>query len=121
MSSFPYASGNLGLGVSLDTTGVVGKVYDALRISGGSIQILTTGTAEGTFALQGSNVVKCDGVEDWTTDNANWATVDTSAITPGGTCLLNLENFGFRFLRLYFTSTSGTGTGDFHHCFKGHG
>jgi hypothetical protein len=121
MSSFPHASGNLGLAVSLDATGVVGNVYDAVRISGGSIQILTVGTAEGTFALQGSNVIRKDGPVDYTDDNANWATVDQSAVTAGGTCLLNLEDFGFRFLRLFFTNTSGTGTGDFHFCFKGHG
>lgn len=121
MSSLPHASGNLGLSIPLDTTGVVGNVYDAIRISGGSIQIITAGTAEGSFALQGSNVIRKDSEVDYTTDNGNWVTVDTSSVIAGGTCLLNLEDFGFRFLRLFFTNTSGTGAGDFHFCFKGLG
>lgn len=121
MSSFPHASGNLGLQVSIDATGAVGSVYDAQRISGGSIQILTEGTAEGTFSLQGSNVIQKSGQVDWTISDSNWVTVDETAVTAAGTCILNLDNFGFRFLRLFFTNTSGTGTASFHFCFKGHG
>lgn len=121
MSSFPHASGNLGLNIPIDSTGVIGNVYDAQRISGGSIQIITTGTSDGVFELQGSNVIKQTGLVDWTDDAVNWVTVDSTPATAPGGCILNLEKFGFRFLRINFTHTSGTGLASLYFCFKGHG
>lgn len=121
MSSFPHASGNLGLNLPIDSTGVIGNVYDAQRVSGGSVQIITLGTSDGVFELQGSNVIKQTGLSDWTDLDTDWVTVDTTPATAPGTCILNLNNFGFRFLRIHFTHTSGTGTASLHFCFKGHG
>ena len=120
MSSFPYSSGSLGLSIDISSSGVKGNVFDALRISGGSIQIKTVGTAEGSFQLQGSNVIIGSGSIPWSTDPADWITVDTSAVTAGGSCLLNIENFGFRFLRMNFLNTNGSGVANLYFCFKGH-
>lgn len=64
-----------------------------------SIQIAWTGTAEGNFYIQGSN------------DNQNWVNVTNAQAAGGssGSAMLEDENVGYRYCRLFFDSSASTG------------
>jgi len=73
-----------------------------------SIQAVFTGTPNGAFTLQGSND---EGSKSNDVTNAvitNWSTVDSSskAVTSSGSVLYNIENAGYRWVRLVWTDTS---------------
>lgn len=120
MSSFPFTSGKLATAHVLDVDGQVGNVFDAPRLSRGTIQFKITGTVGGNVLVQASNVLDYSGANDWSTDDADWVTVDTTAVSSSGslTILANFDSFASRFLRVYFDRTSGTGTADVWFCFK---
>jgi len=120
MSSFPFTSGKLATNSSLGASGQIGKVFEALRLSRGTVQLLISGTVSGNVIIQGSNVIKSSGDVPYSTDNADWVDVDTTSVVSTGSAniLANFDTFGARFLRVYFTNTSGTGTADSWFCFK---
>lgn len=80
-----------------------------------SIQVVITGTAAGTLTLQGSN----DPVPDanfpstpvWTP--TNWTEIANSSepVSGAGTVMYDFNQTpGFNWVRVVFTSSSGTGT-----------
>lgn len=120
MSSFPFTHGKLASAASLASSATLGKVFEALRISRGSVQLVISGTVAGNILIQASNVSSESRPLQHSTADADWVTVDTTAvsITGSGTVLANFDAFGGRFLRVYFERTSGTGTADVYFCFK---
>lgn len=68
-----------------------------------SIQLVFTGTPVGEFKLQGS----LDGGTP-----SNWTDITGSeeSVTEAGDILWNAQGVGYRWVRLVYTSTSGTGT-----------
>lgn len=79
-----------------------------------SIQLVFTGAPVGTFKLQASNDV---GTEDkggagWSdTGVTHWTDLDSSqAISAAGDLMYNYRGAGFRWVRVVYTKTSGTGT-----------
>lgn len=119
MSSYPFTSGKLATAASLNTDGVVGKVFDAQRIARGSVQFKITGTFTGNVLIQGSNVIISEGDVPYSTADADWVTVDTTALTgASGSVLANFDSFGAHFLRIYIDYTSGSATADAWFSFK---
>lgn len=86
------------LGASFSTAP---KTMDA-KVSGYSVQLIYTGAPVGTFSLECSN------------DGANWDTVPdtTVAISAAGTTLYNVAAVFYKFARIKFVRTSGTGSMD---------
>lgn len=81
---------------NLTTNGV-----DMLSMPFGAIEAEWTGSPTGTFSVDGS------------LDNSNWYPTGTDVNNPEGSAdstLINLQGIGFRYLRLSYTRTSGTGS-----------
>lgn len=80
-----------------------------------SIQLVFTGTPNGTFKLQGSNDAGSpdggsqpflySGVTNWTD-----ITGSSQAITTAGDLMYQFENAGFNFVRVVWTRSSSTGS-----------
>lgn len=68
-----------------------------------SIQLVFTGTPVGEFKLQGS-------LDAGTPSNWTDITGSEESITEAGDILWNAQGVGYRWVRLVYTSTSGTGT-----------
>lgn len=85
------------------------------HIANFSIQLVFTGTPTGNFKLQCSND---KGKEDkvlggWSSDNvSNWTDIDQSAqpITAAGDHAWDVQNCGYRWVRVVWTFTSGSGS-----------
>lgn len=83
------------------------------HVIGYSIQIVVTGSATGTVKLQGSSDpvpdsqfnVKSFPVQNWT-DIAN----SDQNITGAGSVMYNVDDSFYNWVRVVYTSTSGTGT-----------
>lgn len=73
------------------------------HISNYSIQIVFTGTPSGTFKLQCSN----DELSP-----SNWTDVGSSdqAVTTAGDLVWNVENAGYKWVRVVYTRSSSTGS-----------
>lgn len=69
-------------------------------IYGFSIQAIYTGSPVGTLTLEASN------------DNSNWVTVTDSSysVTSAGNYMWNFTVSNFKWVRVVYTRTSGTGT-----------
>jgi hypothetical protein len=74
-----------------------------------SVTCNVTSTATGTVALQASN--------DWAADETGpaspkWVEISgaNSAIVTGSDVMFNVQNSGYTWMRVIYTSTSGTGT-----------
>ena len=80
-----------------------------------SVQAVWTGggSPNGTFTVEVSNddVAKASGADE-AANVTNWSTYPSSAIaiTTDGDLSYNLANFGYRWVRIKYTRTSGTGT-----------
>lgn len=64
-------------------------------------QLIYTGTPTGTLKLQGSN------------DNSNWTDISGKSVAlagSAGSSFLSDTGFGYGFLRIVYTFTSGTGS-----------
>lgn len=74
-----------------------------------AVQLVFTGTPTGTFSLQGSN----DGGQfdgQTLTGVSNWTTISTQAVAAAGNHMWNVANAGYRWVRVIYTATSGTGS-----------
>ncbi len=90
-----------------------------------SLQIVSTGTAPtGTFKVQAS----CDPGQpnaqaktQQSADVTNWSDVAnaTAAITAAGTSRIDLSDMGYTWVRVVWTSTSGTGSATIRASLKG--
>lgn len=68
-----------------------------------SIQVVFTGTPVGEFKLQGS-------LDAGTPSNWTDITGSAESVTEAGDILWNAQGVGYRWVRLVYTSTSGSGT-----------
>lgn len=80
-----------------------------------SIQLVFTGTPNGTFTLQLSNDLGHPNAQSETqqyADVTNWTTITDSAqpITAAGDHTYQFANAGFRWVRVVWTQSSSTGT-----------
>ena len=80
-----------------------------------SIQLKYTGSPAGTFKLQVSNDLgEIDAQTRLVQGRAvqNWTDVADSAITisAAGDCMWTVENIGYRWARVVYIASSGTGT-----------
>ena len=76
------------------------------HVSDFSMQLVFTGSPNGTFTLEGSND---EGAEETRLDQAsitNWTTIATQAITSSGNHMFNVSGAGYRWVRLTWTDTS---------------
>ena len=87
---------------------VAGSIYETTMMEFATVVFVTTGTHAGNIILQGSN----DG-------GANWADANTTAVSNGATYVVSSSDWGFSKLRVFYDSTSGTGTGNAHITLKG--
>lgn len=81
----------------------------------GSIQLVWSGGGSpvGTFTIEVSNdMVNLASGADQAANVVNWSTYTGSAaaITTDGDLIYNIANLGYRWLRVKYTRTSGTGT-----------
>lgn len=76
-----------------------------------SIQVVFTGSANGSFKLQASNDddEKLDGVSGPTI--TNWTDIDgsTKTVTAAGNIMYDVENTGYKWVRLVWTDSSSSG------------
>lgn len=86
------------------------QVTDLQGVKNPSYQLFWTGTPTGVFVVQGSNRAKRDDTTD-----ADWTTpvpLDRPIVQPAGGAsndFVDLSGFPFRFVRIKYTNTSGTG------------
>jgi hypothetical protein len=95
---------------SVDLTSEHGLLAHVL---GYSIQAVITGTANGTIKLQGSNDPVPDAnfqVRQYPV--VNWEDIadSTQAVTGAGTVFYNVADVFYNWVRVIYTSSSGTGT-----------
>lgn len=83
-------------------------VADCTNMLGFSIQNVTTGNAVGTISVQGSNDPEPN--TSFTNRIVNWTTIVTTPVTAPGNVLINVTDCFYRWVRLTYTRTSGTGT-----------
>jgi len=86
------------------STDIASNAINVARCIAYSIQIVFTGSPTGEFKLQGS--LDDDG------DPTNWTDITGSeeSVTAAGDLLWNAQGVGYKYVRLVYTSTSGTGT-----------
>ncbi len=77
-----------------------------------SIQAVYSGTPVGSLKLQASNDIVTLGAGGGQPAITNWTDISgsTVGISAAGNYLWNVSNFGYRWTRLVYTQTSGTGT-----------
>lgn len=100
--------------ISMGASFTTDAVYLA-HIADFAIQLVFTGSPAGTFTLEAS----CDkGIEDktlggWNANGvSNWSTVLDSdqIISAAGTHMWNIQNCGYRWVRINFTRSGSTGS-----------
>lgn len=81
---------------------------------GVSIQVVITGNPIGTLSLQGSNDygTRNPNLPDIGQGVVNWTDIDRSAIavTGSGTAAWNFQGSFYKWVRMIYTATSGSGT-----------
>lgn len=94
---------NQDMSASVSTAGV-----DFLSLPYGSIRASWTGTPTGAFKVEGSidNVPNAASVVNW--DDTGILVIDAPSGSAGAS-FINLVGIGFRWLRLTYTRSSGTG------------
>lgn len=71
-----------------------------------AIQIITSGNAVGILSVQGS----CDQGNDLTTNViTNWTTVLSQALNAPDNMIANIADVSYRWVRVVYTRTSGSG------------
>lgn len=96
--SEPLLKFNKSITLDLGATGSI-AVQDVSLVTMLAVQEVYTGTAPtGTILVEGSN------------DGVNFSTLDSNAITAGGSKLVRVSPVEFVYLRVSYTRTSGTGT-----------
>lgn len=77
---------------------------------GCAIQCIFIGNATGNLTLQGS----CDPITDQQlqagTTVTNWTDITTSALAAPGTVMFNVSDIGYKWLRIHYAKTGGTGS-----------
>lgn len=84
------------------------NAVDMLSLPFGAIELIWTGAPTGTFSIDGSidNVSQASQV-------TNWYPTGTDVSNPSGSAsstLVNLSGVGFRWIRVSYAKTSGTGS-----------
>lgn len=93
----------------LSTASITTSAIGVNHVYGFSIQIVFTGSPVGVFKLQASN----DEVEEYASVDANtWDDITGSeiSVTTADAITWNHEDVFFRWVRVVWTKTSGTGT-----------
>lgn len=75
-----------------------------------SIQVVFTGSPNGSFSVQASNDKGSSTNKTEFAEITNWTEVSSENVTTAGSRMLNLENVGYRWARLVWTPSSGSGT-----------
>lgn len=89
----------------------VSEVIDSQYITAFSAQILSTGTSAGTMLLQGSNLPPPNGELTSNYQPANWGSIGTALAISANTQTMSVYyQIYYRYLRLLYTNSSGTGT-----------
>jgi hypothetical protein len=86
---------------------------DLQDIKGISLQAIYTGSPNGTLKVQVSNdIVDVGSSNDQASSVINWTDYPSSsvAISAAGSSIWNYDGFNYRWIRLVFTFSSGTGT-----------
>lgn len=100
----PYPALSAGdMSGNLNSVGV-----DMLSLPFGAIELIWTGTPTGTFSIDGSiDNVSNSGLV------TKWYPTGTDVTNPSGSAsstLVNLSGIGFRWIRVSYTRTSGSGS-----------
>lgn len=85
----------------------ISEGQDLSNVPLGSIHAIWTGAPTGTMIVQVSNDIVADQslVTNWTTYSGS-----TIAIVAADSAMINFSNAGYRWIRLSYTKTSGTGS-----------
>jgi hypothetical protein len=75
-------------------------IHDLGEVSGFAVHSIFTGTPVGTLIVEASN----------DTDTNNFVAIDSYAITEDGKRLLNIEKSHYKYVRVRYEFTSGSGT-----------
>jgi hypothetical protein len=84
------------------------NAVDMLSLTFGAIEAIWTGAPVGNFSVDGS----IDNVQS-SSDVVNWYPTNTEVDPPAGSSsstLINLSGIGFRWIRLSYIASSGTGS-----------
>jgi len=101
---------NQSMASSFNTTGI-----NLISIYAYSIQAVWSGGSSpvGTFSLQGSNDAGDNGSGQGVSQPVNWSTITGSSQAISGTpgnILFDVTECSYRWVRLVYTATSGSGT-----------
>lgn len=100
---------NLFNDIDLSLASTTSEVCDLNHMYGYSIQAVFTGTATGNIQVQAC----CDPAEfNQTFRLTNWTTIATLPIAAPGTVIYNSDAAYYRWLRIVYVSTGGTGAMD---------
>lgn len=80
---------------------ITSEAVDVSRMDNISVEAIYTGSPNGTLTLQGSN------------SKENWASVNTSeniAISSASNDIMVFANYAFKWARVVYTASSGSGT-----------
>ena len=82
------------------------------HIANFAIQLVFTGTPNGTLKLQCSNDEGAKTNDISNVSITNWTDIDGSdqAIVASGDHVWNVQNCGYRWVRVVYTASSGSGT-----------
>lgn len=101
---------------------VVSSGIDLRHIEVGSVQAEWTGAPVGDFTIEISNDIVAVGLTNPSQFVTNWTTYTGSTQAAGGgsgNWVWDIANIGYRWIRLKYTKTSGTGTVNAVWCGKG--
>jgi len=98
---------NIDIATSFTSQGI-----NLISIYAYSIQAVHSGTAAGTFKLQGSNDPGDNGSGQGVSQPTNWTDISDSpqAVSGAGSVLWDVTECSYRWVRMIYTATSGTGT-----------
>lgn len=116
-----FAPVNILTGCDMSTTSCTSIGLDMNQYFGGSIEAVFTGSPSGTFVVEVSsdNVqpcvvgqANCPSAPNPGGNVVNWVTYTGSSesISAAGNFLWNLTHAGYRWVRLVYTKSSGTGS-----------
>lgn len=111
--AFPSFAGSM-KSIDIATSQSMGASFNSTPVDCSAVQLASIqgvwtggGSPTGTFKVQVSNDQVNDGASV-----TNWSDYPSSsiAITTDGDLIYNISNLGYRWVRLVYTRTSGTGT-----------
>lgn len=94
----------------LSLASLTSPVADCTNMLGFSIQAVTTGSGVGVLAVEGSNQPEVNTSFTGNIPSTSWTTIVSANVSAPGSIMINVSDTFYRWVRVVYTRTSGTGT-----------